>query len=153
MSKLLVDCLATEWSSWSQCSGSCNEGGISSRSRRVTQEQLQQGRPCSNLHESQSCNKRRCSETASPACDHRCHTNGGCSVPNDRTKGSCLPVNFGRRCFGQIGKNPPPSDCRDCNPVLNSCKGKRQTPRRPRTIGRSGILRRHEGLGLPFAMF
>ena len=55
----LADCLVGEWNSWSQCSATCNEG-ISSRSRKVTQEQVQHGVPCPNLQESQTCSLRRC---------------------------------------------------------------------------------------------
>jgi len=50
-----LDCLVTAWSSWTQCSSSCNKG-VSSRSRKVAQKQLPQGRPCPSLSEKVTCN-------------------------------------------------------------------------------------------------
>ena len=54
-----VDCVLEEWSSWSSCSKSCNEG-FRGRTRNILQQAEGGGLPCVDRHDVQSCNSGHC---------------------------------------------------------------------------------------------
>ena len=54
-----IDCLMTNWSSWSSCSKTCN-GGFSTRSRKIKEQPSQDGLPCASQDERKDCNTESC---------------------------------------------------------------------------------------------
>ena len=54
-----VDCVATAWTAWSECSHSCGQG-TETRSRRVTVSAAHGGKDCGALSQSQTCNSGPC---------------------------------------------------------------------------------------------
>uniref|UniRef100_A0A3B1IIX4 Thrombospondin type-1 domain-containing protein 7A n=1 Tax=Astyanax mexicanus TaxID=7994 RepID=A0A3B1IIX4_ASTMX len=51
-----VSCVLSEWSPWTECSHTCGNQGVMSRSRRVLQEAHDEGRPCpSQLSQTKPC--------------------------------------------------------------------------------------------------
>ncbi|XP_036432693.1 thrombospondin type-1 domain-containing protein 7B [Colossoma macropomum] len=56
-----VSCVLSEWSPWTECSHTCGNQGVMSRSRRVLQEAHDEGRPCpSQLSQTKPCPIRPC---------------------------------------------------------------------------------------------
>jgi len=56
-----VDCELTPWESWGTCSAECN-GGVRSRARQKTIDQLNGGEPCAALSETEACNGQNCDQ-------------------------------------------------------------------------------------------
>ncbi|XP_062861779.1 thrombospondin type-1 domain-containing protein 7B, partial [Trichomycterus rosablanca] len=56
-----VSCILSEWTAWTECSHSCGNQGVMTRSRRVLQEAGEEGRPCpSQLSQTKPCPIRPC---------------------------------------------------------------------------------------------
>jgi hypothetical protein len=53
------DCQVGEWSEWSECSASC-DGGVTVRTRSITQEQKNNGLQCPELKQTMECNTQAC---------------------------------------------------------------------------------------------
>ena len=66
--KCPVDCVASEWTAWSQCSSSCG-GGVTSRARYEKNGAFHGGRLCGEMSEARACNNHVC---ANPLC-HKEH--------------------------------------------------------------------------------
>ena len=54
-----VDCKVGSWSSWGECSATCN-GGTKARTREVVQEPERGGAACPDLEETVVCNADEC---------------------------------------------------------------------------------------------
>ncbi|GAA6088520.1 thrombospondin type-1 domain-containing protein 7B isoform X1, partial [Tachysurus ichikawai] len=56
-----ISCMLSEWTQWTECSHSCGNQGLMSRSRRVLQNAHEEGRPCpSQLSQTKPCPIRPC---------------------------------------------------------------------------------------------
>lgn len=56
-----IDCQTGDWSSWSECSKLCG-GGTQMRLRKVLTSPKNNGKPCSELEETQNCNVQPCDQ-------------------------------------------------------------------------------------------
>lgn len=56
-----VDCELTPWEQWGSCSADCG-GGVRSRARQKTIDQLNGGEPCAALSETEACNGQTCDQ-------------------------------------------------------------------------------------------
>ncbi|XP_071942755.1 spondin-1-like [Antedon mediterranea] len=54
------DCKMSKWSRWSECSSSCGEPGMMIRTRRVIEEQIGDGKPCSAVMGEKMCKPGPC---------------------------------------------------------------------------------------------
>eukprot|EP00923_Selenidium_pygospionis_P010994 GHVN01019179.1.p1 GENE.GHVN01019179.1~~GHVN01019179.1.p1 ORF type:complete len:977 (+),score=72.94 GHVN01019179.1:1725-4655(+) len=57
----VIDCLATDWTAWTECSASCN-GGETLRTRTILARPANGGKPCDSLLEAMVCNEYGCGD-------------------------------------------------------------------------------------------
>ena len=149
-----LDCIVSEWSSFSSCTRSCGPVGLQARRRTVVRQPLEGGGPCPVLTEEAPCNTHiECpidctlhSWSAWAPCTKTC--GGGISTrqravatPNAGTGKPCGVKNEANQC----GQTPCPVDCKvtefdTCSQCSKSCGGGTQFCMRSiqRTAGYGG---------------
>ena len=67
-----VDCEVENWSTWSECSGTC-DGGTKTRTKRVVQYAKYGGKACPDLEERLLCNADSCKGDSQPRLNAEFH--------------------------------------------------------------------------------
>lgn len=139
-----VDCIVSDWSSWTSCTVTCG-AGKTTRSRAIVGEPAEGGKACpAETRQEMECNKHRCGRKFLPVCHHEHVT---CAVqnitmPNSRLTRPDLPgcawskVEDTSRCWNNFHRDGSACDLWDNKQISHNCH-------RPDTDAERALAKRH----------